>query len=238
MRHRHPVAGSTQDLAHQLAAAGAPAGTAVVAGRQTLGRGTRGRTWYSDEGGLWLSVVLRPDAAAAGDPLSLRIGLATARVLETAAGRPIGLKWPNDLMAGDRKVGGILCEARWAGERLDWIVVGIGINVANPVPPDVVPPAIRLADWGFAGGPADLESPVVDAVMAAAAGRGSLSPGELAEFGRRDWLRGRPVAGPVTGLADGVSPAGRLRILTEDGRVVESADAAGLVPLAPDAPTR
>ncbi|MGE3618000.1 MAG: biotin--[acetyl-CoA-carboxylase] ligase, partial [Gemmatimonadales bacterium] len=133
--HRLDRVGSTQDEAHRLAAEGAPAGTVVVAAEQDQGRGTRGREWTSGRGGLWLTAILRPREAPLLEGLSLRIGLALAPVLEAVApGGLIQLKWPNDLVAANRKLGGILCEARWVGDRPGWVAVGVGINVRNPLP--------------------------------------------------------------------------------------------------------
>src|SRR4051812_15930891 len=90
---------STMELAHARAQEGAEHGTAIVAARQTGGRGTRGRIWSSEPGGLWLSVVARPTRSDALEALSLRVGLATAAVLElTCPTLPrLGIKWPNDI---------------------------------------------------------------------------------------------------------------------------------------------
>jgi BirA family biotin operon repressor/biotin-[acetyl-CoA-carboxylase] ligase len=66
--------------------------------------------------------------------MSLRVGLAVAEALDHLMPRAIQLKWPNDLMIGEKKVGGILCEARWQGHSLGWVAVGVGLNVQN-VPP-------------------------------------------------------------------------------------------------------
>ena len=107
--------GSTMDALHDLAQTGAPPGTAVVAEVQDSGRGSRGRTWASPRGGLWLSVLARPSEGGL-ELLSLRVGLAVAGVLaRMGLGDQLRLKWPNDLMLGERKTGGILCEARWQG---------------------------------------------------------------------------------------------------------------------------
>ena len=102
---------STMDALHELAQAGAPAGTAVVAEAQVAGRGSRGRGWSSPPGGLWLSVLARPRTAGL-ELLSLRAGLAVAELLDRlGVGARARLKWPNDLMLDGRKAGGILCDA-------------------------------------------------------------------------------------------------------------------------------
>lgn len=215
--HRLPSVASTQDLAHDLAGQGAPAGTVVVATEQGRGRGTRGRPWSSAAGGLWLTVILRPETPPSLEGLSLRVGLRVAAVLDPLATVPIRLKWPNDLIALDRKLGGILCEARWIGDRPGWVAVGIGVNVANPIPPELATLAVRLGDLGFAGEPGDLAESVARAVIAAGAAGGALESGEMADFDRRDWLRGRRVDLPVAGTAAGLAPDGRLIVVADDG---------------------
>ena len=135
------------DRLHQLAEQGAPAGTAVLAEAQTGGRGSRGRAWHSPPGGLWLSVLYRPPSPAGVELLSLRLGLLVATALEAAApAAPVALKWPNDLMVGDRKVGGILCEARWQGESLAWVAAGLGLNVTNDIPDECTSRPRRSAE--------------------------------------------------------------------------------------------
>ena len=125
---------STMDLAHQLAADGAPHGTAVVADEQDAGRGRTGKSWTSARGaGVWVSVLLRGAVATSAGVLSLRTGLELAHALDTFAGSTIQLKWPNDLFHGGMKLAGILTEARWRGDQLEWIVVGVGINMQAAV---------------------------------------------------------------------------------------------------------
>lgn len=213
---------STQDVLHQLAADGAPPGTAVVAAEQGTGRGSRGRPWHSPRGGLWVSILLRPATAAGLDVLSLRVGLAVARTLETLPQLPpIALKWPNDLMLIDRKVGGILCEARWQGDALAWVAVGLGLNVTNTVPTDVMTPASRLADFDPELTPRRLTETIVHAVLHAAVPRETLDDAELAAFAERDWLRGRELEGPVPGRGAGITRDGALLIRALDGQQTE-----------------
>jgi BirA family biotin operon repressor/biotin-[acetyl-CoA-carboxylase] ligase len=206
---------STMDALHALGEAGAPAGTAVVAEVQEAGRGSRGRSWASPSGGLWLSVLARPRAAAL-ELLSLRAGLAVAEVLDRfgATGR-IALKWPNDLMLDDRKCGGILCEARWQGSTPAWVAIGLGLNVTNPVPAALA--ATRLADALPGMTVETLVGPVVDALRQVDAAAGSLDGAERARFERRDWLRGRALAGPVAGTAAGIAADGALLVRKSDG---------------------
>ena len=174
--------GSTMDALHELAQAGAPEGTAVVAAVQESGRGSRGRTWSSPPGGLWLSVLARP-AEAGLELLSLRVGLVVAGVLERlGVGGALRLKWPNDLMLGERKFGGVLCEARWQGAMPAWVTVGVGLNVANAPPEELAAVATYLASSRPGLTPEALVVPVIDAVRAIDPVGGSLTPSELAEL--------------------------------------------------------
>lgn len=216
-------AASTQDEAHRMAAAGAPHGSAIAVPVQTAGRGTRGRVWVSEEGGLWLSVVCRPAAGSAIEVMGVRTGLALARFLDGIVRPParIALKWPNDLMLGLGKLGGILAEARWQGDTLGWIVVGVGLNVRNELPPTSAAPAARLLDAGVAVAAVDLAEPVATVVARATRSAEPLDEAELAEFAQRDWLRGRRVSAPAAGTVEGISPGGLLRIRKSDGSLVE-----------------
>lgn len=203
---------STQDTAHQLAAEGGPDGTAVVAVEQTSARGSRGRGWSSPRGGLWLSVICRPATGPALEVLSLRAALAVAAALESAGIAGASIKWPNDVMIGDRKLGGILCEARWTGEQLGWIVIGVGMNVRNDLPPELRATAVTLAGAGSALRAGDLVAPIVAALRSAGSLGGTLGPAERAAFAARDWLVGRTLSAPVAGTAEGVTETGVLRI--------------------------
>jgi BirA family biotin operon repressor/biotin-[acetyl-CoA-carboxylase] ligase len=216
--HEFDAVTSTQDVAHRLAAEGAEAGTAVVAAEQSAGRGSRGREWSSGRGGLWLSVIWRPTASgSAPEVMSVRAALALAEALEGAGAPRLRIKWPNDLMLGERKLGGILCEARWSGETLAWIVAGAGVNVTNEIPPELAAVACRLADFAPLAA-TELVAPAADALRRAGATPG-LGAAELADFERRDWLVGRAVARPVRGIAAGVAADGALRVRTIDGNI-------------------
>ncbi len=129
VRHRHLDHGRAAPARDTGRGGGNRSGGAGAA----AGRGSRGRSWHSPRGGLWLSVLLRP--AAAADVLSLRVGLAVETALRSLApDLHLALKWPNDLMLDDRKVGGILCEARWQGDALGWVAVGLGTQREEPDP--------------------------------------------------------------------------------------------------------
>lgn len=213
---------STMDLAHGLAEAGEPHGTAVAAREQEAGRGRRGAAWASPRGGLWISVLCRPEVPASVECLSLRVGMAVATVLEAAdpAVPPVRLKWPNDLYVGARKLGGVLCEARWDGSRLAWVVVGVGLNVRNPVPGEFARRAVALAEFAPALEPGELAGPVAEAVRRASERRGPLTPEELQRFADRDWLRGQRLVAPVTGVGAGISADGSLLVAEPEGGVI------------------
>jgi BirA family biotin operon repressor/biotin-[acetyl-CoA-carboxylase] ligase len=217
---------STQDELHRLAAEGAPEGAAVVAKRQTGGRGSRGRAWNSPEGGLWLSVLWRPRPGDDPHLLSLRAGLAAAELLDGVGGLPaVQLKWPNDIIVGARKAGGLLCEARWHGAELSWVVVGLGLNVRNAPPPGARLPAASLGEWRADLDPEALAAPMAEA-LARLGGRGTLTAEEMAAWRSRDWLLGHRLAAPLAGVARGITARGELRVDTAEGeRTLASGDA-------------
>ncbi|HEX5817588.1 MAG TPA: biotin--[acetyl-CoA-carboxylase] ligase [Gemmatimonadales bacterium] len=217
---------STQDELHRLAADGAPEGTAVVAKRQSGGRGSRGRAWSSPVGGLWLSVLWRPRPGDDPHLLSLRAGLAVAELLDGVGGLPmVQLKWPNDIIVDGRKAGGLLCEARWHGAELSWVALGLGLNVQNAPPTESRMPAASLAEWRADLDPDALAAPVAEA-LSRLGGRGTLSADDLAAWRSRDWLLGHRLATPLAGIARGVTARGELRVETAEGqRTVASGDA-------------
>ena len=127
----YPILISTNDLAKELAKQGASSGTTVIAEEQTAGRGRMARTWYAPAGSsLLFSVILRPHLEPSRLPqLLMASALATAAAIERSIGLPVGLKWPNDVILRGKKAGGILIEAALSGEKLDYAVIGIGLNV-------------------------------------------------------------------------------------------------------------
>jgi BirA family biotin operon repressor/biotin-[acetyl-CoA-carboxylase] ligase len=141
---------STNSYARRLAEGGASDGTVVVARKQTSGKGRLGRQWHSSgDFGLWFSVLLRPafDPRFAG-MLGISAGVAVAQAARSIAGADAVLKWPNDVLIEGRKVCGILAEGCTAGRRLEWAVVGIGINVTLPgggFPPELEDVATALS---------------------------------------------------------------------------------------------
>jgi BirA family biotin operon repressor/biotin-[acetyl-CoA-carboxylase] ligase len=123
--------GSTNDVVMAAGRAGRPEGFAVVADRQTAGRGRRGHLWASPAGlGLYTSILLRPHQPPAKVPLlTLVAGLGVAHGIEEIAGVSTQLKWPNDVLVEGRKVAGILAEMATTDEQVSLVVLGIGINV-------------------------------------------------------------------------------------------------------------
>ncbi len=138
--------GSTNDAVMAAGQAGGPEGLAVIADRQTAGRGRRGRAWASPPGiGLYTSVLLRPrQPAARAALLTLVSGLAVVEAIREVAGLEARLKWPNDVLLSRRKVAGILAEMAWVGDRVSHVVVGIGINV-NHGPRDLAGECLPVA---------------------------------------------------------------------------------------------
>jgi BirA family biotin operon repressor/biotin-[acetyl-CoA-carboxylase] ligase len=121
---------STNEWAKELAKLGADEGTVTVAGTQTAGHGRLNREWISPEGGLWFSIVLRRKVRAAeGVQLVFVVGLAVAEVLRGKYGVKVETKWPNDVLVNGKKICGILIEMNTTGQKVNYIVAGIGINV-------------------------------------------------------------------------------------------------------------
>jgi len=137
---------STQTAARVLAESGSAEGTVVVAEAQTEGRGRRGRRWYSPPGGLYMTAVLRPRNGAGLIPLMA--GVAVAETVRTTAGVEAELKWPNDILIGGRKVGGILAESAWSGKEAMYALLGIGVNLDNRLPPDLHEATTLSAETG------------------------------------------------------------------------------------------
>ena len=145
--HYSAVTGSTNSDGMAAARAGAPHGSVYVADEQNAGRGRGDHGWHSAAGqGLYVSVLLRPQVTAAQLPLiPLAAGLAAAEAISAVASLTVELRWPNDLLIGPRKTGGILVEAHSEGSSVSYVVVGIGINVhQQSFAPDLSTPATSL----------------------------------------------------------------------------------------------
>jgi BirA family biotin operon repressor/biotin-[acetyl-CoA-carboxylase] ligase len=210
---------SSLDAIHDVAAQGAPAGTVVVVEEQTAGRGRDGRTWRSPAGGVWLGMLLRPPVPVLG-ALSLRVGLVLADVVDDLVGRGTSrtrLRWPNDVLVDDRKIAGILCEGRWQGDTLQWLGVGVGMNVANAIPEDLAGRAIALNELLPDVRRIDVLDRLVPALVPLTTHHAPLTESECTAFARRDWLRGRQIRTPISGRAVGIRPDGALLVDTGAG---------------------
>lgn len=123
--------GSTNETAHRMAESGAPEGTIILSDRQTKGRGRLGRSWHSPAGmGLYFSLILRPRISLGKVPaLSLVAALSVCRVGHQLLGLDVMIKWPNDCLINGRKLAGILVEVSAELDRIDYSILGIGINI-------------------------------------------------------------------------------------------------------------
>ncbi len=212
--------GSTNDDARELARGGAPEGTVVLASRQTAGRGRLGRVWASPAGGVYASIVLRPQVETPDAiVLPLVVALGVARGLESL-GVPVRIKWPNDVLdERGRKIAGVLLEGLSEGWRVSWVVAGIGVNVrAAPSKADAasVDEALdrRLPL-------ATVTAAVLDGVAEAYGewrdgGFGALR----ADYDRRAWLTGRDVT--VSDASGGAIVSGRVTGMDAVGRLLVS----------------
>lgn len=234
----HERTGSTSDRAAALVRAGRPLPVLVVADRQTAGRGRRGRRWASDSpSGLWFTAAhafpasrpTPPQPRRRGNPseaprgpagagtLPLRIGLAVARAVESAApDLRVQVKWPNDLLVAGRKLGGVLCERAGAAA-----LAGVGLNLNHPA--DALPtgPGLRATSIAAETGRPVPRDRVLEAVWAAMetvwpGPARSLPPSERAALDRRSPLTGRPVT------VDGV-----IRLRSGRARAVRQMNAVG-----------
>lgn len=148
---------STNEEARRRAAQGAPGPLWIAARRQTAARGRRGRAWTAPEGNLSATCLLRPEGPPARVALiSFAACLAVAEMFETLAPQEsVALKWPNDALLNGRKAAGVLLESAGAGAGVDWLAVGVGVNLAHhPDPePDAWPPTSVARETGAAPPP-------------------------------------------------------------------------------------
>ncbi len=233
--HRETAA-STNTLAMELAQQGTAEGAVVTAEVQTGGKGRLGRSWVSPRGSLAVSVVLRPPVATHLAPLFTLLGaVAAARAIRERTGLAAGIKWPNDILVGGRKVCGLLIEMSAEPDRIKHLVLGIGMNVN--LGPAALPPEVRGRSTSLAaetGGPVDRTALLISLLR------------ELDQWYRRfledqaavlsAWRElnvtlGRRVAvdgpaGRFSGTAEDIDKEGRLIVLIDDGsrQVVAAGD--------------
>jgi BirA family biotin operon repressor/biotin-[acetyl-CoA-carboxylase] ligase len=233
-----PSTGSTNDVAKDLATRGAPEGTVVLADEQTAGRGRLRRRWLAPPGTCLLcSILFRPDLPPSqAQQLTMLCSLAAADAVEQVSGLQVTIKWPNDLIVRSRiphpearewrKLAGVLTETGVMGERLDFVVVGIGVNVN--VEPDVVPTLASHATSILA----EVMRPTDRLALLATLLRGverryeALRAGEspYQEWTARLATLGQPVQvttseGALTGVAESVDGDGALLLRTPDGEL-------------------
>lgn len=221
---------STNDDALKAARAGAPNGSVYVANEQTAGRGRGDHAWHSTAGeGLYMSVLLRPAIAVSRLALlPLAAGLAATDAIHTATGLSVDLRWPNDLLIGSRKTGGILVESHIEAGAVAFAVVGIGINVHQRVfAADLATPATSLdLETGVRNSRRQLLTALLKSLEREVQDLCGRDAGEA--IPRRvesssTWVRGRRVEvhGPqaCTGMTDGLDDNGFLRVTTAGGVV-------------------
>jgi len=229
--------GSTNDDAFAAARAGAPHGALFVADAQRVGRGRRGSAWTSPPGeNLTFSLLIRPELPAERiSGIALVAGLAVRAAAAARVASALTVKWPNDVLSGDRKLAGILVESRLSGAVADAVVVGIGVNVAmRALPPDIAAIATSLA---LLGDPLPSREAVLVDVLAGFETRLALFAelgfaAVLPELERHDALRGRAIeVGDVRGEGAGIGDDGAL--LVRDGAGVVHSVTSGTVRLFP-----
>ena len=220
---------STQDIARKLAQEGDPGPVAVMALRQTSGRGRSGRSWISPPGkNLALSVLLKPKLAPQEAPLmGLLASLAVAAALDAKGVPSVALKWPNDVLVEGRKIAGILPEASVKGNTMEFVIIGIGLNVNS-----------RFSDF-----PIELHDSVTSVLLATGekwdvgdAAHGLLQEmdalydrvnkegcGFVPSLWETRWAhKGRILTRDgLEGRAEGIGPLGSLILRTTDGRRLE-----------------
>jgi BirA family biotin operon repressor/biotin-[acetyl-CoA-carboxylase] ligase len=222
---------STNSTLRAMAVEGAPEGTVVIANEQEAGRGRNGRSWHSPAGaGFYGSILLRPRIAQReAQFLTFVAAIAVAEALASFGVRKIEIKWPNDVLVSGKKVCGILVETSLFADTVEWVVVGLGVNVAREaVPTGSASVATSLEEAGVRTTPSHLRWPLLVALdrwYAALLDAGSkavldrweaLAPMaderkvQVSENGETYWAMTR-----------GITAEGLLRVVRDDGTVVD-----------------
>ncbi len=149
------VVDSTNKVAKEMAQKGAEEGTVIIAEEQTAGKGRLGRLWFSPAGqGLWFSIILRSQISPADAPkMTLVAAVAVARTLREI-GIPVGIKWPNDILIRERKLAGILTEMNAEIDKVNYLIVGIGINISlngDVLPDEIASVATSMEEYAEGG---------------------------------------------------------------------------------------
>lgn len=222
------VCDSTQDIASRLAEEGAPEGTVVLAEELKRGRGRLGRQWVASRGGLWLSIVLRPNKLRHINLLSLAIAVAVAEAINNVLGIEAKVKWPNDVLVKEKKVAGILIEGSAEANTIRYVVVGIGVNVNNTLPQELTYTATTLKN--FIGS----EIPRIPLLLNILKNLDTLynllkqnQAIRIIERWRKHsstlsrWVKIITVDGEIEGVAEDIEDDGALRIRTAEGKIVK-----------------
>jgi len=229
---------STNSMAMMLASQGAGHGTVITADTQTAGRGRRGREWLSPAGtNLYMSIILRPPVSPAeASQIPIVSVISSMRALKRLVpDLECGVKWPNDIYCGGRKLSGTLCEMKAEMDRVEHVVVGTGINVNSDVSRDLPPTATSLLmETGSEHSRALLAAVLLEEFEKAY--DDWLEDGSLRKF-VREWegsslLSGRRVdvrtaSKLISGLASGITESGALKLEMRDGsiRLIYAGDA-------------
>lgn len=233
--------GSTNDDAKRAAAQGAPIGAAFLAEEQLAGRGRAGHAWHSPpRENLYLSVLTRPSMAVDALPkVTLVVGVAVTLALEAyLRGGELLIKWPNDVLAADRrKLAGVLVEASFRGGKLGGVIIGVGVNVHAPAFP---PPLADRATSMRLLGARSIDRNQLAAELLAGVGE-SLArferegfDGFLGALARRDALLGQPVCvDEHAGVGAGIDALGRLLIRGATGELTAIASGEAAIGLRP-----
>lgn len=218
---------STNDFAREMAASGAEEGIAVTAREQTAGRGRLGRAWSSPfEEGLYLSLILRPQVRPEESTMiTLAAAIAVAEVLRLDFGIKADIKWPNDVLSEGRKICGILVETAIEQERLQYAVMGIGVNIAQPEFPDELRNSATsiLIETGKRAAPDDVLTPLLQRLETwyrIAIGRGEAVIGrwtELSSYAYDCAVSIETPSGVIEGLTRGLADTGALIVEDADG---------------------
>ncbi|MBQ8683082.1 MAG: biotin--[Clostridia bacterium] len=210
---------STNTDLRQMAAEGAPEGSTLIANAQTGGRGRRGRSFFSPTGGIYLSTLLRPSSHARPELITSCAAVAAARAIERLCPLEVGIKWVNDLYIRRRKVCGILAEAGFTADgRMDYIVLGFGINVA----PMVMPPELEAiaTSLGNEGEPPQREALIAALLEEWEAAYATLDTGDFLQESRR---RSVVLGQAVTVIQGEASFPATATAITDDGHLLVTA---------------
>lgn len=219
---------STNAVATALAAEGVPEGTLVVTEAQTSGKGRLGRQWLSPAGcNLYFSLILRPPVSPRRAHLvTIMASVALAAVLRREYGIPVGIKWPNDILMKDRKLAGLLTELKAETDRVEYVVLGVGINVnwaAGDMPKEISSIATSVSEAAMhAVSRLDLLAWFLEEFENLYLGHGLESPGIVDDWRSLSCMLGRTVrirafGRVVEGVAENVDDEGRLLVNTGKG---------------------